>query len=299
MKGIVLAGGKGSRLYPLTFATCKQLLPLYDKPMVYYPLSVLVMAGISEILLICNAEDEANFRSILKDGSQWGIQISYAVQEEPRGIAEAFIIGKKFIGEDSVALILGDNIFSGHNLSHLLMQARRLHEGGHIFGYEVEHPERYGVLKLEHDKIIDIIEKPEHPPSHYAVTGLYFYDNAVIEIAKQLKPSPRGEIEITDINQNYLKRGKLNCQLLDRGFAWLDTGSCDTLLAAAQYVQHMQKRQGIKIGCLEEEAFRKGFIDENQLVELAKAHGSSEYGHYLKSLVAQNERPELLISSLS
>ncbi|NGX45069.1 MAG: Glucose-1-phosphate thymidylyltransferase 1 [Chlamydiae bacterium] len=298
MKGIVLAGGRGSRLYPLTFATCKQLLPLYDKPMIYYPLSVLVMAGISEILLICNREDEASFRSILKDGSQWGITISFAIQEEPRGIADAFIVGEEFIGEDSVALILGDNIFSGQNLGRLLLQARELHEGGHIFGYEVERPEQYGVLKLAGHEIIDIIEKPVSPPSHYAVTGLYFYDNEVIEIAKQLHPSARGEIEITDINRSYLKRGKLNCQLLDRGFAWLDTGSYDTLLAAAHYVQHMQKRQGIKIGCLEEEAFRRGFIDSNQLVALAKSHENSEYGQYLKAVATRIDHPELLTSSL-
>ncbi|NGX27824.1 MAG: hypothetical protein K940chlam6_01762, partial [Chlamydiae bacterium] len=278
---------------------CKQLLPLYDKPMVYYPLSVLIMAGISEILLICNPQDEKDFRSILQDGRQWGISIAYATQESPRGIAEAFIIGEEFIGSDPVALILGDNIFSGQNLGEVLLKARTLHDGGHIFGYEVEYPEQYGVLALSNDEIVDIIEKPAHPPSRYAVTGLYFYDSGVVEIAKSLHPSARGEIEITDINRHYLKKGKLNCHLLDRGFAWLDTGSCDTLLAAAQYVQQMQKRQGIKIGCLEEEAFRKGLIDSNQLLALAQAHKNSEYGHYLKALVRETQRPSLLTSSLS
>lgn len=298
MKGIILAGGRGSRLYPITFATCKQLLPLYDKPMVYYPLSVLIMAGISEILLICNPEDEHAFHSILGTGEQWGLSISIAIQQEPRGIAEAFLIGEEFIGGGPVALILGDNIFSGQNLSNLLSEARSLHEGGLIFGYEVENPERYGTLQLNGHEIVDIIEKPENPPSRYAVTGLYFYDSEVVDIAKTLQPSARGELEITDINKVYLERGKLQCRLLERGFAWLDTGTHDSLLSAAQYVQQMQKRQGIKIGCLEEEAYRQGFIDETQLHALAKAHQSSEYGHYLAQ-IAQTKSRELLTSSLN
>jgi glucose-1-phosphate thymidylyltransferase len=286
MKGIILAGGKGSRLYPITFGTCKQLLPVYDKPMIYYPLSVLMQAGIKEILIITTPHDLFRFQNIFGDGSQLGLCISYEVQLEPTGIAEAFIIGESFIGEDSVALILGDNIFYAHDLPQLLKTCGDLEKGGIIFGYEVKDPERYGVVAFDEDlRVTDIIEKPKVPPSSYAVTGLYFYDNSVIEIAKNLKPSKRGELEITDVNKVYLQRGDLHLRLLGRGFAWLDTGTYDALSKASHYVQTIQERQGIKIACIEEIAYQMKFIDKDQLLRLAERLSSCEYGSYLLDFI--------------
>lgn len=294
MKGIVLAGGKGSRLTPITRATCKQLLPIYDKPMIYYSLSILLLAGIQDILLISTPEDKPRFQHLLGDGRELGISISYRVQEEPRGIADSFLVGESFIQNDPVALILGDNIFYGHNLAHLLQSARNMHQGGMIFGYEVKDPERYGVIAFdENNRVVDIIEKPLHPPSRYAVTGLYFYDNQVVEIAKQLQPSSRGELEITDVNVAYLKQGTLQCQIFERGFAWLDTGTPDALQEAASYVQTIQHRQGIKVGCIEEVAYQMGFIDENQLLYLAQKYAASDYGKYLSKLCL----PNLMVST--
>lgn len=289
MKGIILAGGKGTRLYPVTLATCKQLLPVYDKPMIYYPLSTLMLAGICEILLISTPEDLPRFQALFGDGAQLGLSISYASQSDPEGIAQALILAESFIGDDSMALILGDNIFFGHNLSLLLQSCLPLEKGAIIFGYEVKDPERYGVVKLnEQKKVVDIIEKPLVSPSPFAVTGLYFYDNDAIDIAKSLRPSARGELEITEVNRAYLQRGDLDLRLLDRGFAWLDTGTHDALQKASQYVQTIQERQGIKIACLEEIALQMGFIDEEQFLHLASAHTSSEYSFYLQSLLRRS-----------
>lgn len=286
MKGIILAGGKGTRLYPITLGTCKQLLPVYDKPMIYYPLSVLMSAGIREILLISTLEDIPRFRRILGDGSHLGISLSYCIQEKPEGIAQAFILAEAFIQDESVALILGDNIFYGHDLSKVLSQCKELESGAMIFGYEVKNPTRYGVLQWgENGQVINILEKPKKAPSPYAVTGLYFYDNTVVEIAKSLHPSSRGELEITDVNVAYLKKQSLHVHLFDRGFAWLDTGSCETLAQASNYVQTIQERQGIKIGCPEEIAYQMGFITKEELVATAEKMGESEYGLYLKSIV--------------
>lgn len=285
MKGIVLAGGKGSRLYPLTLGTCKQLLPVYDKPMIYYSLSVLMQAGIREILLIATPEDLPRFQRVFGTGSHLGLSLSYAAQPQPNGIAEAFVIGAPFIGEDSVALVLGDNIFYGHQLPAILSQCQHLEKGAIIFGYEVKDPERYGVIEFdEAQRVKAIIEKPLSPPSSHAVTGLYFYDNEVIEIARSLKPSKRGEYEITDVNSVYLARGELHVKLLERGFAWLDTGTHDAFQKASAYVQAIQERQGIKIACLEEIAFQMGFITLNELEALADQLKHSEYGTYLKDL---------------
>ncbi len=282
MKGIILAGGSGTRLSPLTQVMSKQLLPIYDKPMIYYPLANLMQAGIREILLIATPTDLPRFQSLFGDGSKLGISISYVEQESPRGIAEAFILGKSFIGQDSVALILGDNLFYGDHLESILMQATNLKSGALVFGYHVKDPERYGVLAFDdHKQVKSIIEKPQMPPSSYAVTGLYFYDNDVISIAETLTPSERGELEITDVNQEYLNRGRLNVHLFDRGFAWLDTGTCDALQKAAHYVQTIQERQGIKIGCIEEIAYEKGWIAEEGLQALADCQSKSEYGQYL------------------
>lgn len=287
MKGIILAGGRGTRLYPITISTCKQLLPVYDKPMIYYPLSVLMIAEIREILIITTPEDASRFKTLLGDGSWLGLSISYAIQHSPQGIAQAFIIGESFIGEDNVALILGDNIFYGHNFSQLLRTCHNLEEGAIIFGYEVKDPERYGVVDFDEDfRVRNIVEKPKNPPSKYAVTGLYFYDNNVSTIAKDLKPSARGEYEITDINLAYLKKGNLHLRLFERGFAWLDTGTHDALQKAAAYVQAIQERQGIKIACVEEIAYQMGFIDIEQFAKLAKEFSSSEYGNYLTEAVA-------------
>ncbi|MDN3505787.1 MAG: glucose-1-phosphate thymidylyltransferase RfbA [Simkaniaceae bacterium] len=282
MKGIILAGGRGSRLYPVTKAVCKQLLPIYDKPMIYYPLSLLMQAGIRDILLITTPEDQERFQLLLGDGSQWGVSIQYDVQIKPVGIADSFCIAKEFIQNESVALVLGDNIFYGHNLGPALQKAKALHEGAMIFGYEVQDPQRYGVLAFDAEqKIINIIEKPVDPPSRYAVTGLYFYDADVVDIAKDLTPSARGEYEITDVNVAYLRAGKLKCHLFDRGFAWLDTGTPDSMQQAASYVQTIQQRQGFKIGCVEEVAYQMGYIDEEQLERLASTLAPSEYADYL------------------
>lgn len=284
MKGIVLAGGTGSRLYPLTLVTSKQLMPIYDKPMIYYPLSTLMMSGIREILIICNPGDKHLFEKLLGDGSQLGCHFEYAVQEQPRGLAEAFIIGKKFIGSEKVALILGDNIFHGSGLAQLL-QANSNPEGGVIYGYHVNDPERYGVVEFDDSgKVINIEEKPEKPQSNYAVPGIYFYDNEVVQIAENIKPSKRGELEITDVNKAYLERGRLHVSILDRGTAWLDTGTFNSLMQASQYVQVIEERQGLKIGAIEEAAFKMGYITREQLLKLAEPLEKSGYGSYLKGL---------------
>jgi glucose-1-phosphate thymidylyltransferase len=289
MKGIILAGGKGTRLYPVTLGTCKQLLPVFDKPLIYYPLAVLMQAGIREVLIITTPEDLHRFQALFKDGSHLGISISFAVQPEPKGIAEAFILGANFIGKDSVCLILGDNIFYGHNLADVVRPCTDLKKGGIVFGYEVNDPHRYGVIAFDDDgRVKDIVEKPKDPPSAYAVTGLYFYDNGVIDIAKNLKPSKRGEYEITDINVAYLEKKQLKVRLLDRGFAWLDTGTHDALQKASSYVQTIQERQGIKIACLEEIAYNQGFISFEQLEKLAALASISEYGHYLQKLCTKS-----------
>ncbi len=285
MKGIVLAGGSGTRLHPLTLAVSKQLMPVYDKPMIYYPLSVLMSAGINEILIITTPHDNPAFMKLLGDGSQFGCRFEYAIQEIPNGLAQAFVIGEDFIGEDKVALILGDNIFYGTGLEQLLMEKTNP-DGGVVFAYHVSDPERYGVVEFDKNlKAISIEEKPEKPKSHFAVPGLYFYNNDVIEIAKNLKPSARGEYEITDVNKIYLENGKLEVGILDRGTAWLDTGTHASLMQAGQYVQVIEERQGLKIGCLEEIAYRKGFINKNQLEQLAQPLIKSGYGAYLMEIV--------------
>lgn len=285
MKGIILAGGSGTRLHPLTLAVSKQLMPIYDKPMIYYPLSVLMWAGISEILIISTPHDLPLFRQLLGDGASLGCKFEYAVQEHPNGLAEAFIIGKDFIGTDKVALILGDNIFYGTGLSDLL-HANNDPDGGIIYAYHVHDPERYGVVDFdENGKVLSIEEKPEHPKSNYAVPGIYFYDNDVVEIAANIKPSHRGELEITDVNREYLNRGKLKVSILDRGTAWLDTGTFHSLMQASQFVQVIEERQGLKIGSIEEAAFKMGFIDEKQLRKLAEPLLKSGYGTHLLSLI--------------
>ena len=282
MKGIILAGGSGSRLFPVTRGISKQLLPVYDKPMIYYPLSVLMLAGIREILVISTPQDLPIFKRILKNGTQLGLNFSFEVQLRPEGLAQAFIIGEKFIGDDTVSLILGDNIFYGPSLSRILQKAVRLKEGGIIFGYLVKDPQRYGVVDFDSDgNVIGIEEKPKKPKSNYAVPGLYFYDNRVIEIAKSLKPSQRGELEITDVNLAYLQQKKLKVELLGRGYAWLDTGTHEALQQAASYVQAIQERQGLKIACVEELAYRLGYIDAGQLTNLAQDMLQNDYGQYL------------------
>lgn len=285
MKGIILAGGSGTRLYPLTKVVSKQLMPVYDKPMIYYPLTTLLSAGINEILIITTSVDVDRFKELLGNGSDYGCKFKYAIQEEPNGLAEAFLIGEKFIGNDSVALILGDNIFYGSGLSKTLKDCV-IPEGGIIFAYHVQDPQRYGVVDFDsQNKVVSIEEKPKKPKSNYAVPGIYFYDNSVVEIAKNIKPSNRGELEITDINKAYLKEHKLNVQILDKGTAWLDTGTFASLMQASQFVQVIEERQGQKIGCIEEEAYKMGFIDRNQLNKLAQPLLKSGYGEYLQQLL--------------
>jgi len=286
MKGIVLAGGSGSRLYPITKGVSKQLLPVYDKPMIYYPLSVLMLAGIRDILIITTPEDQSGFQNLLGDGSQFGLNLGFELQPEPEGLAQAFLIGERFIGNDSVCLVLGDNIFYGEGFSPKLIRAASRKEGATVFGYQVSDPERFGVVEFDEDyRAISIEEKPLNPKSNFAVTGLYFYDNSVIEIARSIAPSARGELEITCVNNEYLRRGKLNVELLGRGFAWLDTGTYDSLMDAGQYVQTIERRQGLKIACLEEIAWRNGWLDKNALKLAANKLQKNTYGHYLQELL--------------
>ncbi len=287
-KGIILAGGSGTRLYPITKGVSKQLLPIYDKPMIYYPLSVLMLAGIREVLIISTPDDIDGFKRLLGDGQELGIDISYAVQPSPDGLAQAFIIGEEFIGDSNVCLVLGDNIFYGQGFTPLLRQAVNRQKGATVFGYQVKDPERFGVVAFDEDKrAISIEEKPTKPKSHYAVTGLYFYDNDVIEIAKKVKPSERGEVEITTVNQMYMERGDLNVELLGRGFAWLDTGTHESLLEAAQFVETIEKRQGYKVACLEEIALNNGWLTKQQVADIGRSMSKNAYGQYLMSLTSE------------
>ena len=287
-KGIILAGGSGTRLYPITKGVSKQLLPIYDKPMIYYPLSVLMLAGIREVLIISTPDDIDGFKRLLGDGQELGIDISYAVQPSPDGLAQAFIIGEEFIGDSNVCLVLGDNIFYGQGFTPLLRQAVNRQKGATVFGYQVKDPERFGVVAFDEDKrAISIEEKPTQPKSNYAVTGLYFYDNDVIEIAKKVKPSDRGEVEITTVNQMYMERGDLNVELLGRGFAWLDTGTHESLLEAAQFVETIEKRQGYKVACLEEIALNNGWLTKQQVAEIGQSMSKNAYGQYLISLTSE------------
>ncbi len=286
MKGIILAGGTGTRLHPLTKAVSKQLMPVYDKPMIYYPISVLMLSGIRDILIITTPHEQVMFQALLDDGSQWGINIEYAVQPSPDGLAQAFIIGENFIGNERAALILGDNLYFGHGLTKHLKNATDQERGATVFSYYVTDPERYGVVSFDENGLANSIEeKPEFPKSNWAVTGLYFYDNNVVKMAKDLKPSARGELEITDLNRLYMEQGELHVEQLGRGFAWLDTGTHDSLIEAANFIQTLQKRQGLQIACLEEIAYEAGYIDQEQLISQANNHGKSSYGQYLKELV--------------
>ena len=287
-KGIILAGGSGTRLYPITKGISKQLLPIYDKPMVYYPLSVLMLSGIREVLIISTPEDIDGFKRLLGDGSQFGITLSYAIQPSPDGLAQAFIIGEKFIGNSNVCLVLGDNIFYGQGFTPMLREAIARKKGATVFGYQVKDPERFGVVEFDDKKCaISLEEKPKQPKSNFAVTGLYFYDNDVVQIAKQVKPSERGELEITTVNQMYLERGDLNVELLGRGFAWLDTGTHESLLEAAHFVETVQNRQGYKVACLEEIAFNNGWLTKQQVLEVGQSMSKNDYGQYLMSLVSE------------
>jgi glucose-1-phosphate thymidylyltransferase len=291
IKGIILAGGSGTRLYPVTRAISKQLVPVHDKPMIYYPLSTLMLAGIRDILIITTPEDQASFQRLLGDGRDLGINLTYAVQPKPEGLAQAFIIGARFIGKDRVALVLGDNIFYGHGLPDALRSAARRPHGATVFAYQVRDPQRYGVVEFDAKfRAVSLAEKPAAPKSNHAVTGLYFYDNAVLEIAAKLKPSPRGELEITDVNKEYLKRGRLHVERLGRGIAWLDTGTHEALLQASTFIQVIEERQALKVACLEEIAFSLGYIDEGQLRALAEPMKKNEYGQYLLRLAAENRR---------
>ncbi|MBU7554190.1 glucose-1-phosphate thymidylyltransferase RfbA [Pediococcus ethanolidurans] len=289
MKGIILAGGSGTRLYPITEAISKQLVPIYDKPMIYYPLSTMMLAGIHDILLISTPRDTPRFKELLEDGSQFGISISYKVQKKPNGLAEAFVLGADFIGDDSVCLILGDNIYYGSGLSELVQRSAKKSHGATVFGYQVNDPERFGVVEFDKNHHVKSIEeKPKHPASNYAVTGMYFYDNQVVEIARNLKPSPRGELEITDINKEYLKRGQLDVELLGRGYAWLDTGTHESLHEASGFIETVEKRQNLKVACLEEVAYRMGYIDKDQVYKLAQSLKKNDYGQYLLRLIQED-----------
>ena len=287
MKGIILAGGSGTRLHPMTLVTSKQLMPIYDKPMIYYPLSTLMLAGVREVLIISTPRDTPNFRALLGDGSQWGIEIQYAVQPSPDGLAQAYVIGADFVGDNPSALILGDNIYYGHGITDLFTSAMGRPDGATVFAYHVNDPERYGVVEFdERMRVLSIEEKPQSPRSNWAVTGLYFYDAEVIEIVRSLKPSTRGELEITDVNRIYLQQGKMSVEIMGRGYAWLDTGTPDSLIEAAEFVRILEKRQGFKIACPEEVAFQKGFIDARQFAALSDALGKSAYGAYIRSRVS-------------
>jgi glucose-1-phosphate thymidylyltransferase len=289
MKGIILAGGAGTRLYPSTHVVSKQLLPIYDKPMIYYPLSVLMLAGIRDILIISTPEDRHKFEALFEDGAKIGLKISYEIQPEPEGLAQAFIIGQSFLGSENVCLILGDNLFFGHSLPEILKSGVALKNGGLIFGYWVKEPERYGVVEFDDNKnVVDIEEKPKNPKSNYAIPGLYFFDNNVAEIASRIRPSARGELEITDVMNAYLMRGNLKVELLGRGFAWLDTGTHESFLEASLFIETIQKRQGLKIACIEEIAWRLGYIDEGQVIRLAEPYSKNKYGQYLIDIVSED-----------